>query len=1411
MRSQREIQGLSITHKASACLYNALKQERGGSKGLLSSIGKQVVGRNKTTSSMTYYIDRRDYTERIQGQVRGLTNFNPPEKSARIENMIDTQREKRRQRHINCLKDFENWHEKLCENIKSSSEEAKKNWETFAKASEEDLLLMISSFTEQVLLSKDLEYILAGYDNINSHAKKRMNEADKMKTQLYRFESEKIRSVENFLSIMKKQLIDIAFQLPPEIDTFISLKRTEVTSNDHKKQKEIETYTNRAYANEEKLIKEINSKLKAKELFWRKVQHDSTLKAFLKELNSLKYVNPEERVAMFKDLKAKQEEIYQDRVEILESITEIPMQRFTQESLDHYIEKLNTLNDKAQGIYDTEIQKLVNFQKKLDADCDDQLEILQGKLEYFKAEINEPLESLIQREGKALVERLKNDGKALLSKGIKYLEDTDIRAHEVCLSLANYWKSVAKEFDLMIAYNKEEEKKYDLSIASRGDTMDERVDDFEDNFKAEVYRLKRSITLEQLELRLQETFKILDKIATEYRSYTDDTLAIMNSHQDVIINTYEAFQVKVGEKFGLLPITQKEKFLNDIKEKKLKELKEIEEQKPLEEAKKKIGKKEEEPKIDLPVLENWEYKNSKWCILRKPELIIQELLVTEEDKAKEIERKIIEEEAKKQEEEKKIAEEALKKEEAKKGKKPDNKKIEEVKVEVIEIIKPKEPDEPIDPEGNICLSTSIFINLEISMSLTSKLRNRAIDSIFIQRESQIQSTKITDKNHIENTITELDEHLRYLWPRKGKLEVNEFSSRLIEIKRHFSRWDRHLEEITKKKSHNTEESSQIAQRLKEELNNYKTRQEELRKQLPGCVNLAECQGLMRRSKDLELQLFQNANELHNQAFHIYDFQCNRIVFQNNEFIESLQLFENGGNYDKEEVEYYRQKTLIIDKEINDLKEKWKNDFESIMKRIDIERLDPIKVFEKDYNLVIENIAAKDGMGKKYGAPRRSAQEKIRAEMTKCEKAQAGIDSLVSGLKKLIQEYREIYASKSEPLFANRSPSLAIEIRKVLLSLRFCSHKYGLHIGGFKEENLPIPLKYISWREDILGISPSPEEIPLEASRLEILLDPLEDIGVQKNPLNFWQRILEIEKNAREESIKLFQGKSTAVPEFMEKYLKNMKSNTEDFRLKRIKSLRESSVQVIDILEVLAESVINSLWFGSEFIFEQECERSDSKLMVEYEKYEEIRQNHKKMLRPNLSNPSCRQDLEILNKSEEERTNTCKTLIKSSLDLFFKNIKAAAELYRLKLLNNTEVLLHVYDNLFTYDSYIPLPGDEQLEIKRSNIRKLADKKKTGKIDIIGVTIHKKTWPGLPLNSMKLPQDPPIPDSPAILSIKSSGHKAVIKSRNESFKNFSLLFCTKVNEFTHKMNDLLNEEERWNEKWKSSVQLLKVKNT
>ena len=126
---------------------------------------------------------------------------------------------------------------------------------------------MNSSFTEDLLLTKELEYVLAGYDNINYHTLKRLNEAEKMKKELHRLETEKIHSIENFLKLMRKNLIDIAFQLTPEIDTFIALKRTTITSKDKAKRHTIDKYVDTAFSNEERLKVEFMDKLKEKEKY----------------------------------------------------------------------------------------------------------------------------------------------------------------------------------------------------------------------------------------------------------------------------------------------------------------------------------------------------------------------------------------------------------------------------------------------------------------------------------------------------------------------------------------------------------------------------------------------------------------------------------------------------------------------------------------------------------------------------------------------------------------------------------------------------------------------------------------------------------------------------------------------------------------------------------------------------------------------------------------------------------------------------------------------------------------------------------------------------------------------------------------------------------------------------------------
>lgn len=64
------------------------------------------------------------------------------------------------------------------------------------------------------------------------------------------------------------------------------------------------------------------------------------------------------------------------------------------------------------------------------------------------------------------------------------------------------------------------------------------------------------------------------------------------------------------------------------------------------------------------------------------------------------------------------------------------------------------------------------------------------------------------------------------------------------------------------------------------------------------------------------------------------------------------------------------------------------------------KVEPDSEFNVAYKSSIEELSAKDGLGKTYGQPRRFAQERLRSEMTKCEEAQKGVDKLLEELEML---------------------------------------------------------------------------------------------------------------------------------------------------------------------------------------------------------------------------------------------------------------------------------------------------------------------------------------------------------------------------------------------------------------------------
>jgi pentatricopeptide repeat protein len=236
--------------------------------------------------------------------------------------------------------------------------------------------------------------------------------------------------------------------------------------------------------------------------------------------------------------------------------------------------------------------------------------------------------------------------------------------------------------------------------------------------------------------------------------------------------------------------------------------------------------------------------------------------------------------------------------------------------------------------------------------------------------------------------------------------------------------------------------------------------------LPLGKNLAQLQGTSRREKDAAQQFEEKCRELKERLDDLSFIQPDMLIEQNNGMLASCQLFENNGNYDTAEIEWYQNQMDEINQMVVTCKEKRLEKVTEIieeMKRLGVE---PEVAFNGEYKHSIEELSAKDGLGKTYGQPRRFAQERLRSEMTKCEEAQKGVDKILEKLEALCEKAFSEYSEEFD--YSKEKQSLSIEIRVNLVSLVRMMIHYGKHMGGFKpvegNPNYPEDLPRISYLE-----------------------------------------------------------------------------------------------------------------------------------------------------------------------------------------------------------------------------------------------------------------------------------------------------------------------------------------------------------
>ncbi len=233
----------------------------------------------------------------------------------------------------------------------------------------------------------------------------------------------------------------------------------------------------------------------------------------------------------------------------------------------------------------------------------------------------------------------------------------------------------------------------------------------------------------------------------------------------------------------------------------------------------------------------------------------------------------------------------------------------------------------------------------------------------------------------------------------------------------------------------------------------------------------------------------------------------------------------------------------------------------------------------------------------------------------------------------------------------------------------------------------------------------------------------------------------------------------------------------------------------------------------------------------YKSNEQEKQKNLTDLRPNLSNPACKEELAILDKKAVDRFGTFTGFVDQTQFKLLDILRSNAQKYFRTVLNTTHAGLTIYSSLLFNDDFILLPGDDVSEKKHLNIKNLMvqHEKEGGYVERTNRGTVEK-WKGLPKGAFDVdfasrPEyKKPVPEGEAppeekkhdessltdpIESIKTGYHKMLIKQRDESFKRFKTFFDERLGRYFATYDGHRTAEFKFKESWEKNVAVLKAK--
>jgi hypothetical protein len=89
---------------------------------------------------------------------------------------------------------------------------------------------------------------------------------------------------------------------------------------------------------------------------FHKIKQDDAIKRFVDRLNSKEFVNPQTRVDIFQGMKVEQQQLFDARVKLIETLNETHPKALTKELVSNIADQLTGFNEESSVVFDSLVE-----------------------------------------------------------------------------------------------------------------------------------------------------------------------------------------------------------------------------------------------------------------------------------------------------------------------------------------------------------------------------------------------------------------------------------------------------------------------------------------------------------------------------------------------------------------------------------------------------------------------------------------------------------------------------------------------------------------------------------------------------------------------------------------------------------------------------------------------------------------------------------------------------------------------------------------------------------------------------------------------------------------------------------------------------------------------------------------------